>query len=101
MRAGMRLRSATCECEVVVVSAPSKEVPIECGGLPMMTPDSTQERDVSRLDPELSHGTQLGKRYVDPETGAELLCTKAGRGTLVIDGRPLTIKDAKPLPTSD
>lgn len=101
MKAGTRLRSATCECEVVVVSPPKGEVSIECGGLPMLTPDSTEERDVSRLDPNLADGTLLGKRYVDADSGAELLCTKAGRGTLAIDGRPLSIKDPKPLPTSD
>ncbi|MDQ1498700.1 MAG: hypothetical protein QOI86_2040, partial [Actinomycetota bacterium] len=29
------------------------------------------------------------------------LCTKAGEGSLVLDGAPLPQKDAKPLPSSD
>jgi hypothetical protein len=31
----------------------------------------------------------------------ELLCVKAGRGSLSIDGVPLRTKDAKSLPSSD
>jgi hypothetical protein len=30
-----------------------------------------------------------------------VLCTKAGRGTLALDGEPLVIQAAKPLPASD
>jgi hypothetical protein len=46
-------------------------------------------------------GTVLGKRYVDDEGSLEVLCTKAGAGSLSVDSRPLTLKDAKPLPSSD
>jgi hypothetical protein len=46
-------------------------------------------------------GSQLGKRYADDEFGVELLCTKAGQGTLAVNGRPLPLKAAKPLPASD
>ena len=46
-------------------------------------------------------GTEVGKRYVDEETGTELLCTRAGSGSLSMDGRPLMLKGAKPLPASD
>ncbi len=46
-------------------------------------------------------GTLLGKRYVDEQTGLEVLCTKPGTGSLAADGRPLTIKAPKPLPASD
>ena len=42
----------------------------------------------------------MGKRYVD-ESGAEVLVTKAGAGTLSIGASPLTLKEAKPLPASD
>ena len=31
----------------------------------------------------------------------EILCTKAGAGTLTIGGRPLGAKEAKKLPASD
>jgi hypothetical protein len=43
----------------------------------------------------------MGKRFSDPETGAEILCTKAGAGSLSIGGRPITAQDAKKLPASD
>jgi hypothetical protein len=42
----------------------------------------------------------MGKRYVDA-TGAEVLVTKAGVGTLTLASTPLVLKDAKPLPASD
>lgn len=53
------------------------------------------------LDPAFSEGTQLGKRYVDESSGLELLCTKAGAGTLAIAAKRLSLKTAKPLPSSD
>jgi len=31
----------------------------------------------------------------------ELLCVKPGKGTLALDGAPLVLKEAKPLPASD
>ncbi|MET0954063.1 MAG: hypothetical protein ABWX57_12285 [Aeromicrobium sp.] len=46
-------------------------------------------------------GSLLGKRYVDPDSGLELLCTKAGEGTLRVDGAALGVKQAKNLPSSD
>ena len=50
------------------------------------------------LDPALSSGVVMGKRYVD-ETGAEVLVTKAGAGTLTVGETPLSLKEAKPLPS--
>lgn len=52
-------------------------------------------------DPEQLGGSQLGKRYADEELGVELLCTKAGQGTLAVNGVALPLKNAKPLPASD
>jgi hypothetical protein len=43
----------------------------------------------------------LGKRYVDESDTLELLCTKPGEGELAVDGLPLRLKSAKPLPSSD
>jgi hypothetical protein len=43
----------------------------------------------------------LGKRYVDTGGTLELLCTKAGAGTLAVGGEALVLKSAKPLPSSD
>ena len=52
------------------------------------------------LDPKFADGNVMGKRYVD-ESGAEVLVTKAGAGTLSIGDVPMSIKEAKPLPASD
>jgi hypothetical protein len=43
----------------------------------------------------------MGKRYVDESGDVELLCTKPGTGSLTVDGAPLTVRGAKPLPSSD
>jgi hypothetical protein len=53
------------------------------------------------VDAAFAGGTQMGKRFADPETGIEVLATKGGEGSLSLDGRPLALKDAKPLPSSD
>ncbi len=42
-----------------------------------------------------------GKRYADEEVGIELLCTKAGQGSLWLNGVPMVLKQAKALPSSD
>jgi hypothetical protein len=46
-------------------------------------------------------GSLLGKRYADEDLGLELLCMKAGEGTLAVDGTAIPLRDAKPLPSSD
>ena len=43
----------------------------------------------------------LGKRYLCDKCGTEVLCNKAGTGTLECCGEPMKIKEAKPLPSSD
>jgi hypothetical protein len=53
------------------------------------------------VDPAHSGGTQMGKRFADPDSGIEVLATKGGAGSLSLDGQPLALKDAKPLPSSD
>jgi hypothetical protein len=52
-------------------------------------------------EPGFDQGTQLGKRYSDDELGIELLCTKAGEGSLSVGETVLAVKGAKPLPASD
>jgi hypothetical protein len=96
----MRLRSAVCETEVVVVRAPSAAVEIECGGAPMVAAGAEPAAGQA-LDPLRADGTLIGKRYADENLGLELLCTKAGEGSLTTSGEPLLPKDAKPLPSSD
>jgi hypothetical protein len=80
---------------------PSKApVNLECGGQPMV-PHGTAPAAGLELSADFSAGSQVGKRYSDEETGLEVLCTKAGKGSLSIDGRPIGEKEAKKLPASD
>jgi len=53
------------------------------------------------LEAGFDQGTQLGKRYSDDDLGIELLCTKAGEGSLSVGEAVLADKGAKPLPASD
>jgi hypothetical protein len=100
LRPGLKLRSAVCDAQVVVVKAPSEPVELGCGGAPLL--EEGQEPDpTATLDPSLGDALLLGKRYADEELGLELLCTRAGTGALTVDGRPLGVKGAKPLPASD
>jgi hypothetical protein len=96
---GSRFRSTTCATEVVAVKAPAGEVDLTCGGASMVPIDT--EVEVTAPAAGMDEGTQLGKRYVDEAETLELLCTKAGAGSLAIAGTALTIKGAKPLPSSD
>ena len=50
---------------------------------------------------DASQGSLLGKRYGDPDETVEVLCTKAGPGSLALDGVPLAVRVTKPLPASD
>jgi hypothetical protein len=100
LRAGLKLHSAVCDAQVVVVKAPADAVEVGCGGAPMLEDGQAGDAAVS-LDASLGDGPQLGKRYADDDLGLELLCTRAGTGALTVDGRPLLLKGAKPLPSSD
>jgi hypothetical protein len=100
IRTGSRLHSAVCATELIVVRAPAGEVMLECGGSVMLH-DGEEATGHPAIDPEKSGGSVLGKRYADESGGLELLCTKAGAGTLTADGLDLTIKSTKPLPSSD
>jgi hypothetical protein len=97
---GTRLRSAVDSTEVIVVRAPDADVEVGCGGHPMVPVGQDPPAGLS-LDPEWSGGTPIGKRYANEEAGLELLCTKAGQGSLSLGGKPLELKAAKPLPASD
>ncbi|WP_245717770.1 hypothetical protein [Nocardia miyunensis] len=94
---GQRLRSAVCGGEIIVVRPPGTPVELWCGGYPMTAPDARVDAATVGAGP----GIVLGKRYVDDSTGLEVLCTRAGIGPLVVDGRELTIKAPKALPASD
>jgi len=100
LRPGLKLRSAVCDAQVVVVKAPSELVELGCGGAPLLE-DGQDPGGPATLDPSLGDGPLLGKRYADEELGLELLCTRGGAGALTVDGRLLSLKGAKPLPASD
>ncbi|MFE9322550.1 hypothetical protein ACIHDR_24170 [Nocardia sp. NPDC052278] len=100
-RTGQQLASTVDDTQIVVVRAPDAEVTITCGGAGMVDPNATETAPRAVADPEQQSGTQLGKRYAHEEIGIEVLVTKAGRGTLAVDGVPLAIKGAKLLPSSD
>jgi hypothetical protein len=85
---------------VIVVRAPAGEVDLTCGGHPLVPIDS-EVNGGGTVAPGHDGPTLLGKRYADETVGLELLCTKAGAGGLFLNGAPLPLKDAKPLPSSD
>ncbi len=99
LKAGTQLKSAVGTTEVIVVKAPGAPVELTCGGLPMGGKDD--EAGTGQVAAGHEGEVLLGKRYVDDESDIEVLCTKAGEGALAVDGRPLVLKTAKPLPSSD
>ena len=99
IKSGSRLESQVCDTQVIVIRATDALAGLRCGGVPMVALGD-EKAPGTMLDPEFSGGTALGKRYVH-ESGAEILVTRGGTGTLAVDGVPLAFKDAKPLPASD
>ena len=99
LKAGMQLKSVVGTTEVVVIRAPDHPGTLTSGGEPMVG------RDDDAAAGEVRYGSEgtvlLGKRYVDAAGSVEVLCTKPGDGALALDGEPLEVKSAKPLPSSD
>ena len=44
---------------------------------------------------------QLGRRYVNETTGIQVLCTKAGDGSLFADDEEMEVQQPRALPSSD
>jgi hypothetical protein len=99
LKPGSRWVSAVDDTEVIVVKAGDAGLSLECGGHPMMAAGSEKPGGLT-MDPERSGGTAIGKRF-EHASGLEVLCTKAGQGTLSVDGSLLPLKESKPLPSSD
>ena len=97
-KAGTKLSSRVCKAQIMILRAPAAELEISCGGAPMQDGDPDTLGDIN---PDLAAGTLAGKRYVDAEESMEFLCTRAGDGTIAVNGTPLTVKQAKQLPSSD
>jgi hypothetical protein len=100
LKAGTRMRSAVCATEVMVVAAPADDVEVKCGGAPMIGIGDEPPAGGSP-SPDAAMGTALGKRYVSEAGDLELLCTKPGEGSLGVGDALLSLKEAKPLPSSD
>lgn len=98
---GSTLQSTVDETAVVVVRWSAGVAELTCGGARMV--EQTGYDGIRRAPAEAAStpGTLVGKRYATPDGSVELLCVKAGQGSLALDGVPLTIKTAKPLPASD
>jgi hypothetical protein len=94
---GTRLASQVCDTQVIVVRSADSLDDLRCGGAPMVEMGAPRSGE---LDPAFADGTVMGKRYVD-ETGAEVLVTKPGAGSLSIGATALQLKEVKPLPASD
>lgn len=100
LKTGTRLKSAVCNTQVMVVAAPDGDLDLTCGGHPMVDAAAAPPGGAA-LSPDAAKGTTLGKRYVSAEGKLELLCIKPGEGSLAVAGAALTLKEAKPLPSSD
>jgi hypothetical protein len=99
LKAGIRIQSAVCSTEVVVIRTPAADVDVRCGGAPMIAIGAPKSGGA--VDARFAGGTQVGKRYVNAADDLELLCTKPGPGSLAVGDTPLALKEAKPLPSSD
>lgn len=98
LRPGLKLSSAVCSTEVIVVAG-SGDVDLTCGGAPMVA--AGEDGTGGAPADGLAEGTMLGKRYCDDDGTVEVLCTKPGDGSLGIGQTALGLKEAKPLPASD
>ena len=99
LRVGQALASVVDTTAVIITRAPDAEVTLSCGGVDMV--DKGSPAPSAEADPAQLGGSLLGKRYVDDAGTIEVLCTKGGNGTLALDGAPLAVQEAKPLPSSD
>jgi hypothetical protein len=93
------LVSVVDDTSVIVIRAPAGQVALTCGGAAMVAAGTDAPRAEAQADAQ--DGTLLGKRYVDEAETVQVLVTKAGRGTLALDGAVLAVQAAKSLPSSD
>ncbi len=100
IKPGSRWKSAVCDAQMVVVRSPSIAGELQCGGVAVLAISDTAV-PIGEVHSDHAGGVLIGKRYVDGVSQIEVLGAKAGKGSLSFDGRPLTLKEAKPLPASD
>jgi hypothetical protein len=101
LKPGTRLRSQVDATEIIVVRSRADDIEVACGGQPMIDVAAEPEPGLGATG-DTDGGTQLGKRYtLGGDAAIELLVTKPGEHGLSIDGTPVVLKEAKPLPASD
>ena len=97
-KAGAKLGSTVCDGQILVLRVPAVPIDLRIGGAPVVVGTAA---DKVAIDAALAGGNQTGKRYTDEAETMEFLCTKAGAGSISVDGVVLGIKAAKALPSSD
>jgi hypothetical protein len=98
LKVGQTLESAVDATAFVVVRCPDEDLTVTCGGRAMAPRGEVAEKFPAKTTGE---GTLLGKRYTVEGVQIELLCVQAGQHPVAVDGTPVTVKSAKPLPASD
>ena len=97
LKTGARLKSAVCDGEIMVVSTPGGDIDLTCGGASMTGGDAERVD----INPDHAVGIAIGKRYITEDEALEVLCVKAGEGSLAVGGNLLLQKDTKKLPKTD
>jgi hypothetical protein len=100
LKPGSRWKSAVCSAEFVVVRPPKQPGELKCGGHPVVASNTASPQGLTVVE-GLGDGIHMGKRYMDADSGLEILASKPGLGSLTLDGRKMAPKDAKALPASD
>ena len=100
LKPGLKLKSAVCDTQLIVIRAPAGDIDLRCGGAAMLAGDAAAPEGAT-LAPDQAGGMLVGKRYTDAEEKIELLCTKGGKGSLSVGAEALDVKQAKALPSSD
>ncbi len=99
IKPGSRWKSRVCTAEAVLVRPPKCEGLPQCGGVDMVP--NGEDAQPAEIVAGLEGGCTVGKRYRSEATGVEMLCTKAGTGSLGFGGEALDPVEAKKLPSSD
>ena len=84
LKPGLRLASAVCATEVVVVKAPAAAVDLRCGGQAMVAKGEAAAG--GGVDPAHGEGTVIGKRYGDEDRRPRVALHEGRRG-IALDRR--------------
>ena len=100
LKTGGRFKSAVCAGEIMVVAASGDDVELTCGWVAMVEA-GTDAPAGGEVHPDHAVGIAMGKRYITADETLEVLCVKAGDGSLAVNGDLLLQKDTKQLPKTD